>query len=134
MWLFAPFALPYLQRRRNSPLSTNRQVSTSHRFELAWMYEALSTIWKEVIGVEEVGVDDNFFELGGHSVLVAQVISRVRKAFQVDLTLRAVFESPTIAGLAAEIEKAIVAEINELPEPATLPVSGELELSSKDSR
>jgi acyl transferase domain-containing protein len=96
--------------------------------------KVLSEIWTEVIGLEEVGVHDNFFELGGHSVLVTQIIARVRKAFQVDLTLRAVFESPTIAGLAAEIEKAIVAEINELPEPATLPVSGELELSSKDSR
>jgi acyl carrier protein len=65
------------------------------------------TIWSELLGVDQVGVRDDFFtELGGHSLLATQVISRVRYAFQVDLPLRAFFETPTVAGLAAAIEGA----------------------------
>jgi acyl carrier protein len=66
----------------------------------------LGEIWKELLKVEEVGVDQNFFELGGHSLLVLQVIARIRRMFEVELPVRTVFEEPTIAGLAAAVEKA----------------------------
>jgi len=65
----------------------------------------LVEIWAAVLGIEKVGVNDNFFELGGHSLLATQVISRVRIVFGIDVPLRAVFEAPTIMGLAAEVEK-----------------------------
>ena len=68
--------------------------------------DAVAAIWRQVLGLERIGVRDNFFDLGGHSLLAMQVISRARDAFQVELPLRALFESPTVAGLAAEIEKA----------------------------
>jgi amino acid adenylation domain-containing protein len=62
--------------------------------------ETLAAIWSEVLGIERVGVQDNFFELGGHSLLATRVISRARDAFGSALSVRAIFEDPTIEGLA----------------------------------
>ncbi|MCP4659333.1 MAG: AMP-binding protein, partial [bacterium] len=62
--------------------------------------ETLVEIWAELLGVREVGVHDDFFELGGHSLLATQLVSRVRDVFRVELPLRAVFESPRVAGMA----------------------------------
>jgi amino acid adenylation domain-containing protein/non-ribosomal peptide synthase protein (TIGR01720 family) len=69
--------------------------------------EMLAGIWAEVLAIEKIGIHSNFFELGGHSLLATCVISQIRKVFQVELPLRCLFEKPTIAKLAKEIEKAI---------------------------
>lgn len=68
--------------------------------------EVIAAIWAEILDVTQVGVEDNFFELGGHSLLATQVISRLPKAFQVELPVRALFEVETVAGLAARVESA----------------------------
>ncbi|HEV7509115.1 MAG TPA: amino acid adenylation domain-containing protein [Thermoanaerobaculia bacterium] len=67
--------------------------------------EVLAGIWEEVLELQRVGVEDDFFALGGHSLVAAQVTSRVLKAFSVDLPLRFLFEHPTVAALAAEVER-----------------------------
>jgi acyl carrier protein len=72
--------------------------------------EVLCRIWEQLLKVERVSIDDNFFELGGHSLLATQIISRVRESFSVELPLRVIFESPTVAEIAETIEKAIRAE------------------------
>ncbi len=69
--------------------------------------EMLAAIWSNLLKEDVIGVNDNFFEIGGHSVLATRVISRVRESFRVNLQLRTLFESPTIAGLAEQIQLAM---------------------------
>ena len=66
--------------------------------------ELIAQIWRDVLGIERVGVFDNFFDLGGHSLLAARIAARLRAKLQVDLALRKLFELPTVAGLARHVE------------------------------
>ncbi|MBL1175482.1 amino acid adenylation domain-containing protein [Pantanalinema sp. GBBB05] len=68
--------------------------------------EVIVGVWSEVLSLRSISIHDNFFELGGHSLLGVQIISRLRTIFHVDLPLRCLFESPTIAGLAQQLEAA----------------------------
>jgi amino acid adenylation domain-containing protein len=63
----------------------------------------LAGIWSQLLGVGQVGVHDSFFELGGHSLLGIRALARMKEAFGVEIPFRAIFETPTIAGLAARI-------------------------------
>jgi amino acid adenylation domain-containing protein len=65
---------------------------------------SLVNLWTQLLGQKQVGIHDNFFERGGHSLLATQLVSRIRDQFQVELPLRSVFETPTIARLAQTIE------------------------------
>jgi amino acid adenylation domain-containing protein/FkbH-like protein len=78
------------------------------------MEQAVAEIFAAVVGVVRVGAFDNFFALGGHSLLATQATWRLRETFGVELALRAVFEAPTVAELAAVVEDAIVRQIETL--------------------
>src|ERR1043165_215692 len=65
--------------------------------------QVLARIFAEVLSLERAGVNESFFDLGGHSLLATQVMSRVREIFQLELPLRTLFRSPTIAAFAAAI-------------------------------
>lgn len=64
----------------------------------------MANIWQELLHVEQVGVRDNFFALGGHSLVATRLIARVRTAFDVELPLRSLFATPTVAELAHQVE------------------------------
>ncbi len=77
--------------------------------------ERLALIFREVLGLERVGIHDHFFaDLGGHSLRATQLVSRIRESFDIDLPLRAVFDAPTVAGLAVLIEELVLREIESL--------------------
>ncbi|MGB7947042.1 MAG: phosphopantetheine-binding protein, partial [Candidatus Binatia bacterium] len=63
----------------------------------------LASIWTEVLSIGQVGIHDNFFDLGGHSLAATRVISRVTKQFRLELPLQSLFQSPTVAEMAAII-------------------------------
>ncbi|HEX5884420.1 MAG TPA: amino acid adenylation domain-containing protein [Pyrinomonadaceae bacterium] len=95
--------------------SNNEFVAPQTHVELT-----LAQIWKEILGVTQVGIHDNFFDLGGHSLLATQVVSRIRKTLKADLPLRVIFDSPTIAGLAPQVESMSRTESDELEKLAEL--------------
>jgi len=69
-----------------------------------WTEELLAGMFAELLGLPRVGREESFFALGGHSLLATQAVSRVREAFGVEMSLRAFFEVPTVAALAARVE------------------------------
>ena len=83
-----------------APTVENRIQSRAYEKPRTPTEEILVAIWQEVLGLEQVGIHDNFFELGGHSLVATQVISRMRKQLQLDVTFLTFFQFPTIAGVA----------------------------------
>jgi len=84
--------------------------------------EIIARIWTEVLRRDQISRDDNFFDLGGQSLLATQVVSRIREHFRVELPIRALFESPTICGLAEGITNSAYALV-QTQEPAIVRVS-----------
>ncbi len=94
----------------------------------------LAEIWRELLGLERIGVEDDFFELGGHSLLATQAVSRVREAFGVELPLRTFFEGPTVAAVAGEVESLRLWGGADIPPIVPVPREGPLPLSFAQER
>ncbi len=78
----------------------------------------IAAIWQKALNLEKVGIQDNFFNLGGNSLLATQVISQMRQAFKVDISIRRFFETPTIADLELEIKQ----NNNQVPETESIKI------------
>jgi amino acid adenylation domain-containing protein len=92
----------------------------------------LAQLWAEVLNLKQVGIEDHFFDLGGHSLLATQVVSRVRSQLQIELSLRQLFENPTIAELSEIIDG--IDQMVEKPAIVPIPRDSHLPLSSAQTR
>ncbi|BAY41871.1 nonribosomal protein synthetase (plasmid) [Nostoc sp. NIES-2111] len=100
---------PQLQERENTFIAARTETEIQ-----------LTKLWSEVLSVETVGIDDNFFEIGGNSLLTTKLILKIRAIFQVNLPLRILFESPTVASLAVILDKYHQAEYNNVFSPKNI--------------
>ena len=89
-------ALPAPQASR--PMLDTPLVAARTRLE-----KDVAALWMEVLGISPVGTNDNFFELGGTSLKAAQVLARIQRAYELDVSMHSFFESPTVAGLARAV-------------------------------
>ncbi|MFL9458777.1 amino acid adenylation domain-containing protein [Tolypothrix bouteillei VB521301_2] len=119
-----------VDRRALKAPEPSRELSDKFVAPRTPIEEMLALHWAQILKVELVGRKDNFFELGGHSLLATQLISRIRNIFQVELPLRSIFNTQTLAELAQEIQQKkqqnvdfTYAPIIPRPENAELPLS-----------
>ncbi|WP_426510192.1 amino acid adenylation domain-containing protein [Dactylosporangium sp. McL0621] len=87
--------------------------------------ELVAEVWREVLGLERVGVHDDFFAVGGHSLLAMKVVGRLRAATGTEVPLRTVFAHPVLAELAVAVEGLIVAELSALTDEEAERLLGE---------
>lgn len=101
----------HLPPEHSSP-SPGRDRPSPHPETLA----ALRSIWEEVLELKEISEEDNFFVIGGHSLKAMQVVSRIQKQMQADITIEDVFSYPTLSGMAAHVARSGSAGENAIPE------------------
>ncbi len=94
----------------------------------------MCAIYSHLFGKEAVGLDDSFFELGGHSLLAARLVAQIRAQFGIDLTVRAVFDRPTPAGLAEQLVTYFREEFEIELDELDLDESDEMEAAPQDGR
>jgi acyl carrier protein len=111
-----------------STLSRRSGVQTNHDAPRDETEQRIARIWQDALGIDEVGINDNFSRLGGHSLLAIRIVADLRRAFQVDLSIKALFDAPTVAELSSYIKEHVIAEIEALTdEEARQLVSNEWE-------
>jgi non-ribosomal peptide synthetase component F len=89
--------------------------------------ELVGQVWQQVLQREQIGSQDDFFEIGGHSLLATQVIARLRDLLSIDISLRTLFEAPTLSGLTARLQQQLL-QGQRQDIPAILPISRDQEL------
>jgi len=99
-----------LDRRLLPAPAVTRDASVPYRAPESPIEQELAAIWLELLPVERVGLDDSFFDLGGHSLLATRLFARIRSRLGVELSLRTVFDAPTLGGQALEVLRVLLAD------------------------
>lgn len=102
------------RRALPAPDASRPDLEAAYVAPETFIEQRLAAIYMQVLGLKQIGVHDNFFELGGDSLLAAQLVSRARQAFDIELQLRDLFWRPTIAELSVVIEEAFIAHLEEV--------------------
>jgi amino acid adenylation domain-containing protein len=108
---------------RRALLEPGRPDDDTHVPPRGPVEERLAGIWTELLGVQ-AGAHDNFFHIGGNSILAIRLISRIQQEYGIDFAVRTVFESPTVAQLAATVEERVAAEVAALSDTELLNAVG----------
>ena len=85
----------------------------------------LAKLWGDVLGLERIGVHANFFEQGGDSLLATKLAFQVRKVFEIELPLTALFRHPTVADLAPLVDEELAAQMDDISEEEAERLLGE---------
>jgi acyl carrier protein len=109
------------QAGASRPKHARPTLGTSYMAPRNALERQIASIWGDLLGIEDIGIHDNFLELGGNSLLGTQLISRLRQAFQVNLSLSILFEALTVDELAIAVEMAIISELDDLGEEMVAP-------------
>jgi amino acid adenylation domain-containing protein len=123
------------RNRLPAPGGQNGLLADSYIAPRTPLEEVLAGVWAELLGLDRVGVETSFFELGGHSLLATQLVSRVREIFGMEVSLRRLFESPTVSELAKRVEEGILSGARaEVPPIRPVPRDRDLPLSFAQQR
>ncbi|WP_327745264.1 amino acid adenylation domain-containing protein [Streptomyces europaeiscabiei] len=117
---------PHGKLDRNALPTPEYESTSGGRAPRSPREEILCGLFADVLGVSEVGIDDNFFDLGGHSLLATRLVGRIRSALDADLSVRQLFESPTVSALATALDSvggAARTRLVRAPRTDRLPVS-----------
>jgi amino acid adenylation domain-containing protein len=99
-----------IREKLPAPETRTAEIEARYVAPRSDLEQSLAAVWGEILGLKRVGADDNFFDLGGHSLLATQVVSRVREQFHIEFPLHALFQGPTVAEMAAVVERLRAAE------------------------
>ncbi|MEM9486394.1 MAG: amino acid adenylation domain-containing protein, partial [Cyanobacteria bacterium P01_F01_bin.116] len=81
--------------RRSLPAPTRDELTVAYVAPITPMQESIAEMWQQILGIERAGIHDNFFELGGHSLLITQLLTKLQNTFDIKISLRKLFGSPT---------------------------------------
>lgn len=116
-----------IDKKALQKIKLNNQPTKNYELAQTTTEKQLTKIWKELLGVEKIGINDNFFELGGHSLLATRLASTIRKEMNVEIPIQLTFTHPTIALLSKELllnsEEIVIPLITLQDKPTKIPLS-----------
>lgn len=104
------------EQRTSLSLHTRPDLLTAYVAPTNTVEQAITDVWEKALGVGPIGIHDDFFELGGHSLLVTQIAFQLRQIFPLELSLRNLYMTKTVAQMASVIEELLIEKIEELSE------------------